>query len=112
VDTFARYGGEEFVLILPETDVQGARAAAEKIRLEIGSRPFEGLGDAGPIEVTISVGVACYPLHATATDPLVHAADEALYRAKTNGRNRVEVAPDKLDGDHPAGSGQVSRRRP
>jgi two-component system cell cycle response regulator len=98
VDTFARYGGEEFVLILPETDTQGARAAAEKIRLGIGGRPFESLDDGDPIAVTISVGVACYPRHATATDPLIHAADEALYRAKTNGRNRVEVADELIEG--------------
>jgi two-component system cell cycle response regulator len=93
VDTFARYGGEEFVLILPETDVQGARSAAEKIRLEISARPFRALeAGAEPIGVTISVGVGCYPLHAGATDPLIAAADQAMYRAKSGGRDQVVIA--------------------
>jgi diguanylate cyclase (GGDEF)-like protein len=92
VDTFARYGGEEFVLILPETDTHGAKAAAEKIRLAIAARPFEGIADTTPIRVTVSLGVACYPRHAQSATALIQAADAAMYRAKTSGRDRVVVA--------------------
>ena len=84
-DFVARYGGEEFVVILPETPLFEALQFGEKIRASIASHAF----DIG--RVTVSIGLAAMP-HSRFSDPaaLLRAADEALYRAKANGRNRVE----------------------
>ncbi|MBI3928791.1 MAG: diguanylate cyclase, partial [Armatimonadetes bacterium] len=85
-DILARYGGEEFTLLLPETDADGARTVAEKLRLRIEDAVF---GDEDlQLRVTVSIGAACLQPRGTAEDLLRH-ADEALYRAKVNGRNRV-----------------------
>ena len=91
VDTVARYGGEEFVVILPETDEEGAVQAAERIRAAVRRRPF---GDAGetPLEVTVSVGVAVFPVHGAGSTALLRRADEALYAAKAGGRDRAVLA--------------------
>ena len=91
VDTFARYGGEEFIALLPETDFSGATTTAGKIVDVIGSEPFGDPGET-PIKLTVSVGVASYPHHATSLTGLIQAADGALYRAKQEGRDRVVIA--------------------
>jgi len=91
VDTVARYGGEEFVVVLPETDTQGAALAAERIRSAVQRRPFGAPGDA-PLDVTVSVGAAVYPLHGTSATTLVGRADEALYAAKRAGRDTWRLA--------------------
>jgi len=86
-DTAARWGGEEFAVVLPQTHLAGALTVAERIRKDIGALRL-GPGDA--LGVTASLGVASYPAaHVHTTDELVRAADEALYRAKRDGRNRV-----------------------
>lgn len=90
-DVSARYGGEEFVTYLAETDGEGARVAAERIRKAIEGHGF--VLDDVSISVTISIGVATAPEHGTTVEGLVGAADEALYRAKETGRNRVCVSP-------------------
>ena len=90
IDILSRYGGEEFVAVLPETSADGAWIVAEKIRSVVGETPV----DAGrrELHVTVSVGVSSFP-HAGATaEGLLASADEAMYRAKQAGRNRVEVA--------------------
>ena len=88
-DLAARYGGEEFVLLLPGTDKSGALTLAEKVRHRIESHPFQG-GESQPLgKVTVSIGVAAYPDDATKTEELLTAADQALYKAKQEGRNRV-----------------------
>ena len=92
IDTFARYGGEEFVLILPETNLEGGLAVAEKLRAATHRTPFCEDG----IRLTVSIGVACFPEHATATEELLRAADEALYEAKLQGRDRVVTAGPRL----------------
>jgi diguanylate cyclase (GGDEF)-like protein len=92
IDTFARYGGEEFVLILPETNLEGGLAVAEKLRVATHRTPFCDDG----IRLTVSIGVACFPEHATATEELLRAADEALYEAKLQGRDRVVTAGPRL----------------
>ncbi|HKE99688.1 MAG TPA: diguanylate cyclase [Actinomycetes bacterium] len=107
VDTFARYGGEEFVLILPETDLEGGRAAAEKLRERIGASPFGGAGGS-PVGITVSVGVACYPAHARTAAELVEAADAAMYQAKLSGRDRVMLAGPVVLG--PAAAARRPRR--
>ena len=90
-DIACRYGGEEFILILPEAGIDAARQRAEDIRSSVGELQVTHLRrPLGP--VSCSIGVAAFPQHADAADALVQSADAALYRAKANGRDRVEVA--------------------
>jgi two-component system, cell cycle response regulator len=91
VDVVSRYGGEEFVVVLPETGPAGASAFAERLRELIESHSFTPTRGA-PIRVTTSIGVASFPGYGVdAVDDLFAAADQALYRAKTEGRNRVRA---------------------
>ncbi len=87
-----RYGGEELVVILPETDLAGAVAIAERIRAAAETDSLQVPGVDGPIRLTLSAGVACMDAGDAEPWDLVRRADEALYRAKAGGRNRVEVA--------------------
>ena len=89
-DVTARFGGEEFVILLPETSLNSAVAIAERIRTAIESFNFKSLGCQHG--VTISIGISEFPIHGMETKELVNRADEALYEAKTSGRNRVCVA--------------------
>lgn len=90
VDTAARYGGEEFALILVKSDVGNAVETAERIRQQISSKLFKApTGE--DVHITMSFGIAVYRQHARQIDELIKRADKALYRAKDNGRNRVEV---------------------
>ena len=91
VDTPARYGGEEFVVVLPETDQAGAAQAAERICAAVRRRPF-GDGSEPPIDVTVSIGIAVFPDHGVSSTTLLRRADEALYAAKSGGRNGWRVA--------------------
>src|SRR5262249_31527921 len=89
-DLLARYGGEGFA-VLSRVDGPGARAFAERIRNEVSQKKFAAHGVEMP--VTVSVGVAVYPeVNADSPKKLVEAADQALYRAKKAGRNKVEVS--------------------
>jgi two-component system cell cycle response regulator len=90
VDLVARFGGEEFVVIMPSTDLDGACIAAERVRAAIEAHHFEGLPEAGVI--TVSIGVARLLEDVEDMDALIKMADDALYRAKEGGRNRVEGA--------------------
>ncbi len=89
-DYICRYGGEEFVLILPETTSSNAVIPIERIREKIESNCFSCYNE--DITVTISAGIACIELKMTTEAELIKRADESLYKAKENGRNRVEVA--------------------
>lgn len=91
VDTFARYGGEEFICLLSETDLYGAATTAEKIIDALRSEPFGHLGE-DAIALTVSIGVASYPEHGDTFKALVQAADQALYSAKQQGRDRMVLA--------------------
>ena len=85
-----RYGGEEFVVLLPNTDRAQSSAIAEQLRAAIEGLAFEEQGIAAT--VTISVGVnAVIPSESTSFAALIHGADQALYQAKREGRNRVCV---------------------
>lgn len=89
VDLPARYGGEEFAVILPETDAPGAFVVAEKIRESFANHAFPGGEGGRSCTLTVSIGVATYPTYASDQDSLLREADDALYRAKTGGKNRV-----------------------
>ena len=88
VDLVVRYGGEEFAVVLPETPSAGALATAERIRELIASQAIP-LPSAGTLTLTASIGVATYPEDAELGERLIGAADQALYAAKSSGRNRV-----------------------
>ncbi|HLJ61530.1 MAG TPA: diguanylate cyclase [bacterium] len=90
-DIVCRYGGEEFVVVLPATGRDEARARAETLR-EVVADLRIAQGGRRPGEITISLGVATIPDHGSSPGALLHAADVALYRAKQNGRDRVETA--------------------
>lgn len=90
-DTICRLGGEEFVALLPSTTLEQGAAAAEKLRQAVRGLKFRELaGMSGG--VSCSFGVATFPEHGRSRDALMHAADQALYRAKHSGRDRVEPA--------------------
>lgn len=86
VDLPARIGGEEFAIVLPETDLEGAMALAERIRGSLGERRLR-VGHGRPLRVTASFGVAAQ--HAGEEADLLVLSDAALYRAKRRGKNRV-----------------------
>jgi diguanylate cyclase (GGDEF)-like protein len=88
-----RYGGEEFNVLMPATDVAAAQKLAEELRRSAGASTFRY--DGVDLRLTISVGVATAPNHATGSDELVRKADRSLYRAKGAGRNAVAVSDAK-----------------
>jgi diguanylate cyclase (GGDEF)-like protein len=87
-DFAARIGGEEFLILAPDTDVEGARVLAEKVRESLSREQVTPLLE----PLTASFGIAVMPFHATSSDSLVRRADRASYLAKDRGRNRVEIA--------------------
>lgn len=90
VDVVARYGGEEFVALVPETGPEGARIFAERIRLHVAQHDFTEGGEPEPLRVTVSVGVTSLdPGESSDPEAVIARADDALYRAKRRGRNRV-----------------------
>jgi two-component system cell cycle response regulator len=87
-ELLARYGGEEFAIVLPETDVQEASIAAERVRKLVAEHPFQYADK--PYQVTVSLGVAATTgTEAICSADLIGRADEKLYQAKREGRNRV-----------------------
>ena len=89
VDISARYGGEEFVILLPETERPGGTIVADDIRAQAENYPFKGRESQPLGKVTISLGLAQFPDDADESSLLLKKADDALYRAKSEGRNRV-----------------------
>lgn len=89
-DLLARYGGEEFVVLAPNTDIEGALALAEKIRMSVESMPLIVDDSMRPLRATLSCGVARY---CGDRKHFFQAADRALYRAKAEGKNCVVAAP-------------------
>jgi diguanylate cyclase (GGDEF)-like protein len=86
VDFVARYGGEEFLIVMPETEIEGAAEFAERIRTKLAAERLP----AG--RITLSLGVSAFPMHGDAPDQLIAEADAALYLAKRAGGDRVVAA--------------------
>lgn len=86
-DLLARYGGEEFVVLLTEADLETAKMIAERLRTKVAETEIRG--DDIALHVTLSIGIT--PAQHDKLEGLIHEADQALYRAKQSGRNRVEV---------------------
>ena len=89
IDLACRYGGEEFVIVMPETDMAVATMVAERLRRRIASEPFAIQQGARQLEVTISIGIAALRRADDTAATILKRADQALYRAKRDGRNRV-----------------------
>jgi len=96
VDTLARYGGDEFTLLLVDTGHDEALAVARRIRRTVEDHAFESAGDAS-LRLTISIGVGTYPEHGSERATLLDVADQAMYLAKSHGRNRVCSASEVQD---------------
>ncbi|OZB72803.1 MAG: hypothetical protein B7X37_09560, partial [Halothiobacillus sp. 14-55-98] len=92
VDMVARYGGEEFVMVLPKADLQQAFVVLERIREKLAGTAFRFKDT--PLKITLSCGVAEFGVGET-IESVMARADEALYRAKSNGRNRTEMSHPK-----------------
>ena len=88
-DAAGRYGGEEFIAVLSDCTLAAAREVCERIRGYVADQPVQT--PAGPISVTVSIGLAPCDSEFASVEHVIAAADAAMYRAKKNGRNRVEV---------------------
>jgi diguanylate cyclase (GGDEF)-like protein len=102
-DFAGRNGGEEFAILLPDTGITDALETAERIRAAIAEISLHG----SDVSVTASIGVAVFPHHASSPDRLERLADAALYLAKRQGRNRVEMAEPSPAGPAATGSAPV-----
>jgi len=91
VDTVSRYGGDEFTILLVDTGERVGRTIAERIRQSVERHAFEA-GPGRTLRLTCSLGVSTYPAHGRTREALLDAADKAMYRAKSLGRNRVASA--------------------
>lgn len=89
-DVVCRYGGEEFLILLPGSSLESAYAKAEELCREVRQMPIAIPGNT--LHVTLSIGVAVYPLHGNDAESMIYAADAALYQAKHQGRDRVCAA--------------------
>jgi diguanylate cyclase (GGDEF)-like protein len=98
-DVACRFGGEEFTLVLPDTELAGARTKAELLRLAVAERLVVHAGERTLESITISLGVAVYPRDGDTAQALLQSADQALYEAKHKGRNRVVCSSDPLTVD-------------
>jgi diguanylate cyclase (GGDEF)-like protein len=89
-DTLGRLGGEEFIVFMPETDAEGAMHTAERLRQAVEQSSVLMDGEGASPGITVSLGVTVLAPETASLDAFIAAADAALYRAKENGRNRVE----------------------
>ena len=91
-DVLSRHGGEEFLVVLPAADRALALGIAERLRQSIADQPITLPGGVAPLQVTVSIGLALDVSKAASVDDVIKQADDAFYRAKREGRNRVVVA--------------------
>jgi diguanylate cyclase (GGDEF)-like protein len=87
IDIVGRFGGEEFCVVLPDTDQEGSRLVAERIRKSAEKRLIKAYDTS--LRVTLSIGLAVYPSDGKLLEELMDKSDWALYRAKSQGRNKV-----------------------
>jgi two-component system, cell cycle response regulator len=92
IDLACRYGGEEFVVVMPDTEVESAYSIAERLRKSVETTPFVISRAPHQLAVTISIGIAGSNGPGDTAAALLRRADQALYRAKNDGRNRVVAA--------------------
>lgn len=108
-DTIGRIGGEEFAILLPDCDAEAAAVVAESHRRRIAAIDCRDSG--APIQVTASFGVTATPLSGHAADRMLQQADEAMYRSKANGRDRVSIYRPAPDGPDLTRDGSIARSR-
>jgi two-component system cell cycle response regulator len=89
IDLACRYGGEEFVVVMPDTNIALAAMVAERLRQRIAAEPFRINQNTRSVQTTISVGIAAMRSIEDRPPDIMRRADQALYRAKREGRNRV-----------------------
>jgi diguanylate cyclase (GGDEF)-like protein len=106
-DSVGRYGGEEFLIVLPNSNASGAMIAGERLRTSVADCPVSTT--AGPICVSISIGLVACDADFSAAQSLLRTADDALYQAKTKGRNRVERADLVVEVSFPTTTAEHSR---
>src|SRR5207248_8465689 len=94
------FGGEEFIVLLPATGLEGAMTLAEKIRAAIAQIVVPTVER----QISTSIGIAVFPEHGRDSETLERSVDRALYLAKKNGRNRMEIASEKARPDEAAGA--------
>ncbi len=90
-DVVARYGGDEYIVLLPETDRDGAIGCAERLRRRIESTPLI-LDNGKEISTSVSIGIACYPADGSNPEEMVNKADRALYNSKKQGKNQITLS--------------------
>jgi diguanylate cyclase (GGDEF)-like protein/PAS domain S-box-containing protein len=88
-DIVCRYGGEEFIVVIPNSSLESAYECAERWRKNFAATLIEFNGQL--LSTTFSAGVACFPIHGSTGEAILHAADHALYQSKSKGRNQVNV---------------------
>jgi len=89
IDVVGRYGGEEFLIILPEAGIEEAKVVAERIRKKLSQKDIKVPNSSDVIKIKFSAGIACFPYNGKTINELISVADNALYQAKKEGRNRV-----------------------
>jgi two-component system, cell cycle response regulator len=91
IDKVVRYGGDEFCVVLPETETAGAYQVADRIRNIVASRPFR-INENIQVTLTGSIGIACFPIHASSKEELIRQADRAMFVIKNKTKNAIGVA--------------------
>jgi diguanylate cyclase (GGDEF)-like protein len=89
IDFIGRFGGEEFLIIMPEAEKNGSKFAAERIRREVENHTIKAFGET--IKVTLSIGMANFPVDAGSPLEIIDKADQALYQSKKIGKNKVTL---------------------
>ncbi|WP_299201564.1 sensor domain-containing diguanylate cyclase [uncultured Amphritea sp.] len=91
-DSLMRWGGEEFLLLLPNTEICSAQQLIEQLKEKLGDNPVVLELEGREINYTFSAGLASFPVHSQSLDSLIKCADDALYEAKAEGRNRIYIS--------------------